>query len=161
MQEMLEQRFRKGVREHLALLSNELLTQLRQLIAFCYPDEVKSIDFEVFSDGFTRGFPVRAFFIDSDNSEHFVFVCGEATYPSPIDPGLLKIEHVYSDSFENLFLGEDERFDSWTISDEELIEWFANIWREAGGRKFYLEATIAPHDSARYFDLKDGEWKER
>jgi hypothetical protein len=71
-----------------------LVAVLRQLVEHEYPKEVVSIDFEVFTYGFTEGFPVRAFFMDSTNSEYFVAIDGSYRYPSPVDPDLLHIKRV-------------------------------------------------------------------
>ena len=91
----IEQEFREKVAEHLENLSEDLKPILKELIEFDYPKEVNTLAFEVFVDGFSSGLPVRAFFMDDDNSEHFIYVNGKAEYPSPVDPSLLKIEHVY------------------------------------------------------------------
>lgn len=63
--------------------------------------------------------------MDSNNSEHFVYVNGEAQYPSPVEPELLEIEYVYPYEFEEKYINEDEDFDPWSIAIDELIQWFS------------------------------------
>jgi hypothetical protein len=64
-----EQEFQRLVRASLAALESDLTRVLASLIWHKYPDEVVALDFEVFSDGFTSGFPVRVFFLDRENTE--------------------------------------------------------------------------------------------
>lgn len=157
----IEQEFRKQVNEHLQKLTEEIQLVLRKMIQYEYPKEVNRLEFEVFYDGFTGGFPVRAFFMDSDNSEHFVYVNGQAEYPSPVDPGLLKIQHVYPHELEQEYENKDDKFDSWTVATDELISWFSKCWLEVGGKSFNLRANISPHDSDREFNLVESVWQER
>ncbi|MBU5617193.1 hypothetical protein KPY62_08845 [Psychrobacter sp. TAE2020] len=77
----IEQRFRKEVQNHLSNLSSDIKPVLKQLMEYNYPKEVVSLEFEVFADGFTQGFPVMTFFMDESNSEHFIDVDGQAQYP--------------------------------------------------------------------------------
>lgn len=63
--------------------------------------------------------------MDSNNSEHFVYVNGEAQYPSPVEPELLEIEYVYPYEFEEKYINENENFDLWSIAIDELIQWFS------------------------------------
>ena len=155
----LEQKFRPIVREGLAKLDCQIAGVLASLIAHPYPPEVFALSFEVFSDGFTSGFPVRAFFMDRSNKEHFVWENGQAQYPSPVDPGLLETDHIYADELEEELDGVAPEFDHWAIASEELIHWFASHRRRAGGSTFPLVATIAVHDSSGEFDLKSGLWR--
>ena len=99
--------------------------------------------------------------MDEDNSEHFVYIDGKAEYPSPVDPGLLKIEHVYPYELEEEFTSKDESLDPWHIATKELIEWFSKCWQAADGKTFKLKANIAPHDSNHEFNLVDSKWQER
>lgn len=124
----IEDTYRKGVKEHLVKLTDNLTPVLKKLIEYDFPKEVVSLDFEVFCDGFTQYFPVRAFFIDSDNSEFFLFENDNAIYPSPVDPELLNIKHVFSKEFEEKFTEKDEDLDVYTLAGYELIEWFSSCW---------------------------------
>ena len=153
----LEQEFRARVRQHLELLTTSLTVALRALIGHRYPEEVVEISFEIFRDGFVAGFPVRAFFMDRDNCEFFLKVDGKAAYPSPIDPGLLDIERVYSRAFLKEFEAVE---DDMTISGDELLPWFAECWKAAGGASFGRRATISCHDDIREFNLMTGQWQE-
>src|SRR5688500_9841923 len=101
MGETMEDRFRQVVRESLSRIENALVPVLGQLATYVYPDEVKVIDFEVFSDAFSSQFPATAFFLDEANCEHFVEVDGKATYPSPVDPELFQIDGIYSQDIED------------------------------------------------------------
>jgi hypothetical protein len=154
----LEKEFRSEVRKHLEPLAKELTPLLSQLIAYEYPKEVEALIFEVFYSGFTSGFPVRVFFIDGEDSEFFVYENGEAQYPSPIDPGLLKIEKVFSKELEQQFTSRDEQLDTFTEASLELIDWFSKCWREAGGSEFSRVALIMIHDDTQVYDLKTGVW---
>ena len=154
----LEEEFRSEVRKHLEPLGKELLVLLPQLIRHEYPNEVVALAFEVFSDGFTSGFPVRVFFLDEDNSEFFIYENGEAQYPSPIDPGLLDIEQVYPDELEERFSSQDEDLDTFTVAGLELVDWFAKCWNQAGGSEFHRIALIGIHDDTKVLDLKKGVW---
>jgi len=156
----MEKEFREIVRSYLEMLNEDLEEVLKKLINYQFPEEVKSLDFEIFSDGFTEGFPVRAFFMDIDNTEFFVYRDGKAEYPSPVDPGLLNINNVFPSEIEEIYEEKDEDFNSWGIATEELTEWFAIRWIDAGGGKFNLKASIAHHDSLRKYDLVQQKWIE-
>ena len=157
----IEQEFRKEVQSHLSHLSSDIKPVLKQLIEYNYPEEVVSLEFEVFADGFTQGFPVMTFFMDKENSEHFIDVDGQAQYPSPVDPELLYIEHVYPDELEDKYRNKDEDIDLYTIATEELIKWFAECWNEVGGESFKLKANIAFHDDINEYNLIENRWQER
>ncbi len=157
----IEQDFKEQVAAHLDKLSPDFECVLNKLIDFDYPKEVVSLEFEVFVDGFTQEFPVRAFFMDKDNSEHFVYIDGKAEYPSPVDPGLLEIDGVYSEELEEEYTSKDDSLDPWDIATKELIQWFSKCWLASGGAKFRLKANIAPHDSNHEFNLINCKWQER
>ncbi|MGN6481476.1 hypothetical protein [Luteibacter sp.] len=129
---------------------------LEALVHHQYPPQVVALQFEAFSDGFTYEFPVRAFFVDSDNCEFFLYVDGEATYPSPVDPGLLEIDCVYPYALEEKLESESPDSDAWRLATEELFNWFLSCWQKAGGRKFPLSATISRHDFRSALDLMTG-----
>lgn len=124
--------------------TSPLVKVLAQLLRDELPQEVASIHFEVFPDGFTSGFPVRAFFLDQYNTEFFRKQNGEAHYPTSIDPGLLVIPHVYERKAERQFEGDDR--DVFTLAGNALIPWFRRCWLEAGGADFPRLATIGLHD---------------
>lgn len=145
-----EQEFTEKVGGYLDNLTDELQPILKQLIEHDYPQEVATLAFEVFVDSFSSQFPVRVFFIDID---------GKAAYPSPVNPNLLDIDHVYPDEFEEEYIEKDEDLDPWHIATSALIEWFSQCWIAAGGQRFKLKANIAPHDSHYEFNLV--EWQER
>ncbi len=155
----LEKEFRQGVRRHLEVLSPGLITVLAQLIGYDYPQEVVSIEFEVFPDQFASGFPVRAFFMDANNCEYFVYEDGKAVYPSPVDPGLIDIVGVYPEEFEDGFVGRDENLNTFKLASRELIEWFSRCWEAAGGERFARRAAIMCHDDVRAFNLKSRSWE--
>ena len=157
----IEQEFSAKVQEYLNRLTSSIKPVLKELIEYNYPKEVVSLEFEIFADGFTRGFPVKAFFMDSDDSEHFVYVNGEAQYPSPVDPELLEIEYVYPYKLEGKYVNQDEKFDLWSIAIDELIQWFSQCWKEVGGGLFKLKANIAPHDNDEVYNLVESKWQER
>ncbi|MGI0035819.1 MAG: hypothetical protein ACRD98_08115, partial [Nitrososphaera sp.] len=119
------------VRQHLAKLEARLVAALRSLISHNYPPEVFALSFEVFSDTFTSGFPARAFFMDRTNCEYFLYVNGEATYPSPIDPWLLDIDSTYPAEIEDDFLSRDPDLNTWDIATSEFISWFSECWDKA------------------------------
>ncbi|MEL4280905.1 MULTISPECIES: hypothetical protein [Shewanella] len=147
-----EQEFTEKVGVYLDNLTDELQPVLKQLIAHDYPQEVVTLAFEVFVDGFSSQFPVRVFFMDID---------GKAAYPSPVNPHLLDIDHVYPDEFEEEYIEKDEDLDPWQIATNALIEWFSKCWIAAGGQSFKLNANIAPHDSHYEFNLVECQWQER
>lgn len=153
-----ETEFQQRVVAALELHSPELVAVLRQLVAHDYPPDVASVDFEVFPDGFTSGFPVRAFFMDDSNSEFFVIEDGEARCPSSVDPGLLDISRVYEDSLEAELEGAVPDADSFTLAAEAVIPWFARCWAAAGGREFTRRAGISLHDDVRRYDLVQDRW---
>lgn len=157
----IEQEFREKVQEHLDKLILDMKPVLKELIECNYPKEVVSLEFEIFADGFTQGFPVRAFFMDSNGSEHFVYVNGEAQYPSPVEPELLDIEYVYPYELEEKYINQDEDFDPWSIAIDELIQWFSECWKEMGGESFKLKANIAPHDNDQAYNLIKSKWEEQ
>lgn len=147
-----EQEFTEKVVGYLAKLTDELQPILKQLIEHDYPQEVVTLAFEVFVDSFSSQFPVRVFFIDID---------GKVAYPSPVNPNLLDIDHVYPDEFEEEYIEKDEDLDPWHIATNALIEWFSQCWIAEGGQNFKLKANIAPHDSHYEFNLVESQWQER
>lgn len=156
-----EQEFTEKVVGYLAKLTDELQPILKQLIEHDYPQEVATLAFEVFVDSFSSQFPVRVFFMDKDNTEYFIYHDGKAAYPSPVNPNLLDIDHVYPDEFEEEYIDKDEDLDPWQIATNALIEWFSQSWIAAGGQRFKLKANIAPHDSHYEFNLVECQWQER
>jgi hypothetical protein len=156
-----EQTFQHQVRACLAPHRVQLSEVLGRLIQHRYPAEVAAIDFEVFSDGFTTGFPVRAFFLDRYNTEFFQFIDGKAVYPCPIDPGLLDIDSVYPEELEDELTSASPESDPWHLATEELFKWFRSCWLSAGGNKFGLYATIAHHDSSQELNLLTGAIQQR
>jgi hypothetical protein len=150
--------FREAVTIHLERLSPALTSVLRRLMSHPYPPEVHHLDFEVFCDGFTEGFPVRAFFMDETNCEHFVYINGKAQYPTNVDPGLLEIDGVYSRSFEKDFAARDPELDYMTEAGKTLVPWFATCWYAAGGPVFPRPAYIGLHDDSTRYDLASNRW---
>lgn len=157
----IEEEFRGKVAEYLDRLTDHLTSVLKKLIEYRYPIEVDMLAFEIFVDGFSSEFPVRVFFMDKDNSEHFIYIDGKAEYPSPVDPSLLEIDYVYPYELEEEYTGRDESLDPWGIATNELIKWFSKCWLLTGGESFRLKANIAPHDSNYEFNLKESRWVER
>ncbi|ABK49419.1 hypothetical protein Shewana3_3195 [Shewanella sp. ANA-3] len=147
-----EQEFTEKVGGYLDKLTDKLQPVLKQLIGHDYPQEVVTLAFEVFVDGFSSQFPVRVFFMDID---------GKVSYASSVNPHLLDIDHVYPDEFEEEYIEKDEDLDPWHIATNELIEWFSKCWIAAGGQSFKLKANIAPHDSHYEFNLVECQWQER
>ncbi|MFV0595022.1 hypothetical protein [Shewanella sp.] len=156
-----EQEFTEKVGGYLDNLTDELQPILKQLIEHDYPQEVATLAFEVFVDSFSSQFPMRVFFMDKDNAEHFIYIDGKAASPVPVNPNLLDIDYVYPDEFEEEYIDKDEDLDPWHIAANELIAWFSKCWIAAGGQDFKLKANIAPHDSHFEFNLVDSHWQER
>lgn len=152
-----EFKFRKTVKEHLKKLNNDLELVLKELINHKYPTEVTHLNFEIFLDGFTSGFPIQTFFLDNDNCEFFLFKDGKAEYPSPVDPELLNIDQVYPSELEDEY--DDYELELWNISGEELVFWFSDIWKKITEKEFNLKATIGYHDG-KTFDLIKQKWIE-
>jgi hypothetical protein len=155
---MVAEEFARFVTEKLRPHAAPLLNQLRQLIGHHYPPQVAALEFEVFADGFTSGFPIRTYFVDSDRTEFFLDTDSGPAYPSPIDPGLLKIPHVYLEAEEARFLEREPGLDTYTVAAETLIPWFADLWRRAGGSAFPIHADIGIHDDTVRLDLRSNEW---
>lgn len=158
MSEQVAVRFQAGVVRHLEPLSNQLVPVLRRLLAHPFVPQVHHLDFEVFCDGFSSGFPVRAFFMDADNCEHFVYADGKTQYPCDVDPGLLKIQRVYPPEFEEEFGTEAPDLDYFTLAGQALVPWFGQCWDDAGGARFDRGAFIGLHDDLRRYDLLRQEW---
>ena len=160
MSSQVAARFQAGVVRHLEPLSSQLVPVLKRLVAYPFAAQVHHLDFEVFCDGFTAGFPVRAFFMDADNCEYFVCVEGKARYPCDVDPELLKIGKVYSREFEEEFTRQDVDLDCFTLAGEALIPWFGQCWTAAGGQLFDRGACIVLHDDSRRYDLLRQKWTQ-
>jgi hypothetical protein len=141
-----EAAWRELVSGKLAVLTPQLTAVLQKLVQHSYPPQVASIDFEIFSDGFSEGFPVRAFFMDAENNEFFLYSGGKARYPSPVDPDLLEIDQVYAFEEEEGFEEESDELDLWAIASDELIDWFGSCWLAAGGNQLSISASIQVHD---------------
>ena len=146
----LRKEWREFVAAKLDLHTSVLVTVLRGLAMQPYPPEVASLDFELFPDGFTEGFPARAFFVDSENTEVFVEENGRFRYPSTVDPELLDIAHIYSADEEEAFLDREGAMEIedelWELATTVFFDWFERCWIDAGGSDFPLRATIMPHD---------------
>lgn len=155
-----ERKFQAKVRSHLDDLSGQLVPVLKKLISYSYPEKVFTLSFEIFPDSFTSQFPVRVFFMDNENCEHFEYIDGVAQYPSPVDPELLDVDKVYPDEVEEAFEGYEE-LDLWTLAAAETALWFYDCWKKAGGKRFGLGATIADHDSPEELNLQNGKWQEK
>jgi|SRR5688500_7564709 hypothetical protein len=153
--------FKAAIHEGLRVYEDSLIAVLRLVVTHTYPSEVVAVDFEVFPDSWSQGFPARAFFLDESNSEHFIYVDGEARYPSAVDPGLLNVPYIITRECEESFCRRNPDLDTFTLGTEEFISWFAGCWRQAGGVTFALRATIADHDSDREFNLLTNEWQDR
>jgi len=151
-----EHTFQQQVRTCLEALSARLVPVLAELIHHNYPREVVALDFEIFSDGFTSQFPVRAFFLDANHTEYFLFVDGQATYPSPVDPGLLDVEGIYPQELEDELVAASPESDPWDLATVEFLSWFQSCWNQAGGNEFPLAATLAHHDSTKKINLLTG-----
>jgi hypothetical protein len=161
MSEDVAEDFKCAIHEGLRAHACTLIAVLRQIVTHEYPWEVVTVNFEVFPDSWSSGFPARAFFLDESNTEYFVFVEGKARYPSAVDPGLLKIPYIISHETEESFRLRNPYLDTFTVGAEEFILWFAECWRQAGGLAFPLRATIADHDGEREFILVTNEWQDR
>ena len=153
--------FQQHVRLSLSQLDGLLIPVLRTLVDYRYPDEVAALDFEIFSDEFTSGFPARAFFLDKQNCEYFVRVDGKATYPSPVDPALIAVDCIYPVEIEDQLQAESPGSDPWHLATMEFLDWFLSCWQKAGGQGFPLVATIAHHDSSSELNLITGESQRR
>src|SRR5262245_50276389 len=116
MSNQIAERFQAEVVKCLEPLSSQLVPVLRQLVGYPFAPQVHHLDFEVFCDGFTTGFPVRAFFMDADNCEYFVYQNGKAVYPCDVDPELLQIESIYSREFEDGVSSQSEGLDHFTLA---------------------------------------------
>ncbi|MBL4770905.1 MAG: hypothetical protein JKY61_07140 [Planctomycetes bacterium] len=154
-----EQEFQRHVNDALEPHSQALISVLRQLVLHDYPHEVVSVEFEVFPQSFPSGFPVRAFFMDKDNTEFFISKDGAPAYPSPVDPELLELSRVYRADAAKDLLDADPDADDLTLAGEALIPWFSRCWLEAGGAVFTRSATISLHDGGRFFDLVEQNWQ--
>jgi len=151
--------FQQCVIEALKPLTDDLTEVLRRLVSHEYPEEVELVDFVVEPQGFTEGFPVRAFFFDDGLCEVFVHEDGEATYPSPVDPGLLEVGQIYDPSIEEAVHRYDASVDYLTLAAKTLIPWFEECWLSAGGADFSREATIRLHDDREFYDLIARQWR--
>ena len=156
---MTESEFQRAVVNALEQHTQALVAVLRQLVQYDYPPEVVSVEFEIYPDGFTSGLPVRAFFMDETNSEYFVLSGNEARYPSPVDPGLLKLARVYDSSLESALEEASPDADTYTLAAEAMIPWFARCWAEAGGLHFSRRSSINLHDDLKVYDLVSQRWR--
>nr|WP_315485794.1 hypothetical protein [uncultured Undibacterium sp.] len=64
-----------------------------------------------------------------------------------VAPGLLEINHVYSEELEKELEENSPGSDSWSIATEELIQWYVNQWQRVGGENFPLVPTMAASDA--------------
>lgn len=154
----VSRQFKATVRSHLDAHASDLVAVLGKLIQHPFVPEVRCVDFEVFCDGFTSGFPVRAFFLDEDNTEYFVDVGGEPTYPCSVPPELLEIDGIYPQEVEERVYAVDPDLDYMTLAGQVAVAWFAECWKQAGGLQFPLRATIGLHDDSPRFDLVRQAW---
>ena len=148
-------------RHGLGRLKEKLMEVLRQLIQSEYPCEVVAIDFEVFPGTWSADFPARAFFLDSANCEHFVYVDGKAEYPSPVDPALLSGKGILTSEFEEKLFERSPDLDTFALGEQQFVPWFIDCWQRAGGGKFQRNATAAVHGDGREFNLITRKWQDR
>ena len=153
------QQWQTTVRDHLDALSPVLVDVLAALIRQPLPAEVRCVDFEVFCDGFTSGFPVRAFFLDEDGAEVVAPDGGDAKPPWTVPHGLLAIERIYPEEAERWVETVDPELDHGTLAGDAALAWFADCWRRAGGQEFARDATIGLHEDARRYDLVRQAWR--
>jgi hypothetical protein len=153
--------FQSEFRIGLGRLEDELVGVLRQLIRSEYPAAVVAIDFEIFPNGWSADVPVRAFFMDSANCEHFIYVDGKADYPSPVDPALLAGNEILTSEFEEILLERFPDLDTFALGVQQFVPWFSDCWQRAGGRDFRRNATVAAHDDDREFNLITQKWQGR
>jgi hypothetical protein len=153
--------FQQLVATHLETLTKSLIPVLQKLIRCPYPPEVHHLDFEVFWDSFTEGFPIRVFFMDERNCEYFVYKNGKPEYPTDVDPALLKIDYVYPMSLEDEVRERHPEMDCMTEAGKVIVPWFAKCWWAAGGQTFSLPAYIGFHDEQARLDLATQKWIAR
>ena len=124
---------------------------LKKVISCNYDPAVKFIQFEVFPDEFTDGFPAMVFFFDANWNEYFVNAKGKPRKPCDIEGHLLSIDHVYTQELEDQYA--DDVGDPWSIAVDVFTKWFARCWKEEDGINCKAQAFIAPHDSFFLLDL--------
>jgi len=153
-------RLRDEVRRAFEPLTSALTAALERVVVQRYPQEVATVEFEVFADpsSFTCGFPVRAFFMDADNNEHFVTVNGRAEYPVDFDPDLLDIPRAVTRETWASWGRSYPDLDWYSVAAEGVVLWFAACWRAARGERCQRPAFISLHDDVWQFDLKRGRW---
>jgi hypothetical protein len=96
--------------------------------------------------------------LDAEYTEVFLYEGGKAKYPSPVDPGLLDLEQVYSPELEQAMAANCPGCDYLTLAGMTLISWFGERWTEAGGLQFSRQAHIALHDDRESYDLVRQSW---
>lgn len=147
---MTKDDFKAFMDAKLTVLNDRLDPVLRALRDEDFPESVAALHFEVFHDGFTDSFPVRAFFLDKNGSEHFEYVDGAPRYPTDIDPQLIKIDHVLTvaeeEMWEEAVFTDDDDLGIWETQVAQLITWFRDRWLANGGVACKVTATIGGHD---------------
>ena len=157
----INEEFKSEFRSGLECLEEELTEVLRQLIQSEYPSEVVAIDFEVFPGTWSADFPARAFFLDSANCEHFVYVDGKAQYPSSVGPALLAGKGILTSEFEEKLFERSPDLDTFALGEQQFVAWFIDCWERVGGKKFQRNATVAVHGDGREFNLITRKWQDR
>ena len=97
--------------------------------------------FEVFSDGFTSGFPVRAFFMDRRTpSTSSGKVSMQRILPRSIQ-ACSKSTAFMPKNLNRSLREQSPESDAWSLAVGELIQWFA-----AHGRESVAQLSLAGHD---------------
>ncbi|MEZ6038688.1 MAG: hypothetical protein R3F29_14495 [Planctomycetota bacterium] len=152
-----EAEFQLQVLQALDRQTSCMVTVLRQVIGHDYPDQVAAVAFEVFSDGFQEGFPVRMYLMDKDDLYVEQDRSGGRRW-MPVNPGLLQIDRVYGPELPESLHAVLPDADDWGLATDSLIRWFGKCWIAAGGLAFRRRAWIQHHDSIFRFDLAKQDW---
>lgn len=115
-------------------------------------NDIHFYEFELFEDGYRINFyPMDA----KHNQLGFKKILPE--YPN----GFLRDEglDVDEDGYDYENDADMDRMDEFYIQlSKNIIYWFNNCWKKAGGSNFKYKASISIHESGKVFDLTHQKW---
>ena len=138
----LAKRCHEELAQHLRLLTDRCVGELRTIINGSHPPKTYLLMFVYDSMQFGREFPVMLWRFDRagrEFSNRRLLADEEGTVPEEI---LSRYE------------SEDITPDPYRITARLFVEWFADCWRDAGGASCTFPAYLKHHDDTTSYDLK-------
>ncbi|MEL1244433.1 hypothetical protein AAEO56_09190 [Flavobacterium sp. DGU11] len=146
-------------RGHLATLSNELISDLNELVAGSWgitdPDEeeeVASVDIEIFA----QGYALAAYPMDDYDSQLGYKPLLTNLPGGPLGDSEFCLDGDIYDFDNEEDMKEMNEFDK--AQNDLFFEWFLECWKQVDTSDLETPMTISFHDSFRSYDLVNQKW---